>query len=309
MACYRNAQGKLPLLFVLTFEMEALTRYSQHNSTTILPYTYVLPSTFMESVYFYTNILPNYLKDILTFSDDIPWIGTLTDDVLARYPRLLTHIDRILQGDSIGSDIQVFAFGTLDPARDTKEGLYWQQQEECCPGLWDILYRTLLFHGESQQQVNNFIQIPIHRIKSFDRLSLLIRPTLLAPFIQWLSTVWLFLLTDPIIQQNIWNPCTYVSWDDNGNRNLQTLTGHILLGNWLTVFYFSSRGFKIETLIEHLDDGFHLPGSGSADSLHYIKEDTCTAAPRQFQSIYDLRHVIKDSLINHMLVLSCCIFS
>ena len=233
------------------------------------------------------------MRDILSRPDDIPWIGTIPGEVFAIHTDLST-LDRILQEYSSRDDAQVMVFGQLHPIQEVENRLYWKKQEQCCPGLLELFKQILIVHGESPEHVTKFIDWPIHRTQSFSGFCFMVRPRLLPDFIQWLSKIWIYILTDPMVQQGVWSDCTYRSSDDKPN-DVHKLHGHALLVDWLAAYYFSSRDYMIQTMIDL--PVVNLQYEVSRNDVH-SREDVCATAPNRLESVYNLSNATKKSLLD-----------
>lgn len=290
-------QSKVQLLFILRHDDQIRSAtdlhlgYTQYNHTNSSPCLYSLPSNYMDYAYFYTNILSTFIQDLHSLSDSVPWMGTISEDIYLNHPNVSTVLDRILHEYSCQPEIQVITFGQWYTIQQEMENQrFWDRQEHCCPGLVTLFQQILLFHGESKDHVMNFTQLPIHQIQSFHRFSLVVRPILMPPFIQWLSKIWIYILTDPFIQQGIWTGCIYASTIEQESKETHTLPGHFLINDWLAAYYFSSREYRIQTII----DLYNMPMSPMA--LDSKANYTCSSAPNQLKDVYNISHATKNSL-------------
>jgi len=257
---------------------------SQHNIHWITPVTYILSSTFMGNSYFYTNILPDFLQDILSRPKAFPWVGTISGSIYASQHFASMTLDEIFQDPDSIKDVQVIALGdTLEDRGATiVNRSYWEEQEICCPELFHGLQRILLASGEKPNLVSAFIKSSNPIIQSLTHSSVLVRPALLPNYIQWLSNIWIYILTDPLIQDALWTSCKYTLNQVDG-ETVHEIPGYPLLEDWLVAYYFTSRSHNIHTMTE-------IPESkqGSHEDRANVSNPICLATPNRIAPIYTL---------------------
>jgi len=240
---------KLPVLFILCpdliTEMKVKLLYSHHIniSQIIKPITYTFSPNVMGYSYFYTNIIQEFTKDIMSRQEFIPWIGTISSHDFARLSNIHDILNDPQQSDM--NDIQVIPLGRPS----NHDGVFWDEQEICCPDFIDLFKRILMSRGESEEKVLGFINLSTSSniIESFHGSSFMFRPNVLTEYILWLSNMWVYILTDPFIQQSVWNSCKYRgknSFQNTNHTSMNTQPGFYLLDDLLNAYYLSSRDYK-----------------------------------------------------------------
>jgi hypothetical protein len=217
---------------------------------------------------------------------------------LFNHPSFVSTVLLHLQDQPATDDIQVIALGGLngDGSRFHSTD-YWNQQEQCCPGLWELFKYILMSRGESPDHVSTFFNTSSHFIQSLSCSSFLIRPALLKSFSSWLSDIWIYILTDPLVQRHVWVDCKYISYNDNNKRSVEILPGHILLGDWLNAYYFSSRGYTIQTITNDISKR-PFPHEDWTNASQQSHDNTCATAPSRLESaIYAVSNESKKNIL------------
>ena len=232
------------IVFVLSHSNETAHKSLEPFDNFSWAQPYILPRTYYFETHFYSHIMRDLMQSINMNAD---WIGSVSwkADTKAN----ITVMAMMISDTTLTRHYDLLAFWNPVPTKTL-----WEQAAIHSPLFLDLLKYTLLSMGESQHHIN-MMRMKQPFFKTFYGSYFVTRPQHMRKYIHWISRVVQFLETDRKAQNMLWRNSGY-----EGDLKVARLVYdlpfypmHPFLGERLVQYFFNSRGAKMLTAEEYLE--------------------------------------------------------